>query len=193
MPRLALAGLLAALALAGCGGYGDDGGDSTTIAPPATTTSDPLESASTETVERESESGETALLEAAGMSGHPTYDRIVFTFKNVVPGYRVGYISKPVTQDGSGAKISIDGKAVLSIRMEPASGFDVSTGDGVMVYKGPKRLSAVETGTKVITELVRTGDFEAVLTWAAGLPQQLPFSVSTDVNPPRLVVDVKRP
>ena len=127
------------------------------------------------------------------MSGHPTYDRIVFTFKNAVPGYKVGYVQKPITEDGSGAKVNITGDAVLSIRMEPASGFDLNTGEGVMVYKGPKRISAAETGTKAITELVRTGDFEAVLTWAAGLPEQLPFAVSTDVNPPRLVVDVKRP
>ncbi len=195
MPRLALVGLLAALGFlaVGCGGYGDGGGGSTTTARPATTSADTVANASTATVERASESGETALLEAAGMSGHPTYDRIVFTFKNAVPGYKVGYVQKPITEDGSGAKVNITGDAVLSIRMEPASGFDLNTGEGVMVYKGPKRISAAETGTKAITELVRTGDFEAVLTWAAGLPEQLPFAVSTDVNPPRLVVDVKRP
>ena len=196
MPRLALAGLLAALALAGCGGYGDDGGGTSTGStsrPTGTTGPDPVANASTNTVTQESESGETALLEAVGMSGHKTYDRIVFTFKNAVPGYQVGYISKPVTQDGSGAKVNITGDAVLSIRMEPASGFDVNTGEGVMVYKGPKRIAAVATGTKAVSEIVRTGDFEAVLTWAAGLPEQLPFAVSTDENPPRLIVDVKTP
>jgi hypothetical protein len=185
--RLALAGLLAAVALAGCGGSGGGGASSTTA------TADTLENASTETVTQESESGETALLEAVGMSGHATYDRVVFTFENAVPGYEVGYVSKPVTQDGSGAKVNITGDAVLSIRMEPASGFDVSTGDGVMVYKGPKRITAAATGSSVISELVRVGDFEAVLTWAAGLPEQVPFSVSTDENPPRLIVDVKKP
>jgi hypothetical protein len=188
--RAAFAGLLAALLLAGCGGYGDDSAGSTST---ATTASDPLANASTETVTVDASSDQTALLETVGMSGHDTYDRIVFTFKNVVPGYKVGYVSKPVTEDGSGAKVTIEGSAVLSIRMEPASGFDVNTGEGVMVYKGPKRIAAVATGTQVVNELVRTGDFEAVLNWVAGLPEQVPFAVSTDDDPPRLVVDVKNP
>jgi len=195
VPRLTLAGLLVALVLlaAGCGGS-SGGGSSTGETPtPPPTTGDNLEGASTETVEKDSESDQTALLQAAGMSSHPTYDRIVFTFRNALPGYRVGYIEKPVTEDGSGKKVQISGDAVLSIRMEPASGFDVTTGEGVMVYKGPKEIGNVETGTKVISELVRTGDFEAVLTWAAGLPEQLPFRVTTDLNPPRLIVDVKVP
>jgi hypothetical protein len=193
VPRLVLAALLAVLVLAGCGGSGDDGGTTSTPTGPPTTVPDELKDASTETVEQDSQSDETALLQGAGMSAHPTYDRIVFTFENAVPGYTVGYIQKPVTQDGSGAKVAVDGDAVLSIRMEPASGFDVTTGDGVIVYKGPKRIGAVETGTKEIKELVRTGDFEAVLTWVAGLPKELPFVVSTDENPPRLIVDVAKP
>jgi len=193
--RLALAGLLAALALAlaGCGGSDGDGGTTSRPTGPPTTVPDELQNASTDTVEQDSESGQTALLQAAGMSGHPTYDRIVFTFKNAVPGYQVGYVKKPITEDGSGNKVAIDGSAVLSIRMDPASGFDVTTGEGVLVYKGPKRLGAVETGTKEIKELVRTGDFEAVLTWVAGLPKELPFAVSTEENPPRLIVDVALP
>ena len=174
------------LALAGCGGYGDDDGSSTT-------TADPLANASTDTVTADSVSGETALLEAVGMSGHPGFDRIVFTFTNAVPGYDIGYIEPPLTQDGSGAKVNITGDAILSIRMEPASGFDVSTGEGVLVYKGPKRIGSAETGTTVVSEVVRSGDFEAVLTWAAGLPEKLPFAVETGENPPRLVVDVKSP
>ena len=188
MPRLALAGLVGVLVLAGCGGYGDDSGESS-----STTTADPLAHASTDTVTADSTSGETALLEDAGMSSHPGFDRIVFTFKNAVPGYNIGYIEPPLTQDGSGAKVNITGDAILSIRMEPASGFDVSTGEGVLVYKGPKRIGAAETGTKVVSEIVRSGDFEAVLTWAAGLPEKLPFAVETAENPPRLVVDVKSP
>lgn len=179
--------------LAGCGGSGDGGSDSTATGPTGTSAEDPLEHASTETVERDSPTGETALLQTAGMSGHATYDRIVFTFKNALPGYQVGYVHKPVVEDGSGAKVALDGTAALSIRMEPASGFDVSTGDGVMVYKGPKRIGAAATGTTGIKELVRTGDFEAVLTWVAGLPEELPFAVSTDESPPRLIVDVQTP
>jgi hypothetical protein len=195
VPRLVLAGLLAVLVLAGCGGYGDDndGGSTSTTTSTTATTADPLANASTDTVTAEAASDQTALVEAVGMSGHDSYDRIVFTFKNAVPGYTVGYVEKPIVEDGSGAKVDIAGDTVLSIRMEPASGFDLNTGEGVLVYKGPKRIAAVATGTKVVQELVRTGDFEAVLTWAAGLPDKVPFAVSAEDNPPRLVVDVKNP
>jgi hypothetical protein len=77
------------------------------------------------------------------------------------------------------------------VRMEPASGFDLNTGEGVMVYKGPRRLEGSAAGTSVVQELVRTGDFEAVLTWAIGLSDKLDFRVSTATSPLRLIVDLR--
>jgi hypothetical protein len=41
-----------------------------------------------------------------------------------------------------------------------------------------------------VKELVRTGDFEAVLSWAIGLEKQSEFRVQTLDDPARLVVDV---
>jgi hypothetical protein len=41
-----------------------------------------------------------------------------------------------------------------------------------------------------VREVVRTGDFEAVLTWAIGLDERVGFRVSTLDNPSRLVVDL---
>ena len=43
----------------------------------------------------------------------------------------------------------------------------------------------------VATALVRTGGFEAVLTWATGVDEKRPFLVSTLESPARLVIDVK--
>jgi hypothetical protein len=37
---------------------------------------------------------------------------------------------------------------------------------------------------------VKSGDFEAAVTWVVGLSEQRPFSVSTRTAPPRVVVDV---
>jgi hypothetical protein len=71
--------------------------------------------------------------------------------------------------------------------MEPASGFDLNTGEGVVVYRGPKRLP----GASVVKEVVRTGDFEAVLTWAIGLEQKVDFRVTTAASPSRLIVDFR--
>jgi hypothetical protein len=45
--------------------------------------------------------------------------------------------------------------------MQPASGVDLSGPGYVEVYTGPDRL---DPGTPEVTEVVRTGDFEAVLT-----------------------------
>jgi hypothetical protein len=205
-PR-ALAPLLIAAALAAASGCGDDssesgqstapaGTGSTETATTATTTTgtgstDPLDGAGTEPVSAPAQSAETALLERIAVARHEGYDRVVFQFRNVLPGYRVSYAEGPLKEDGSGAPVKIDGKAVLVVRMEPASGFDLTTGEGELVYRGPRRISGSESGTPTVLELVRTGDFEAVLTWAIGLDEMVDFRVLTLDGPPRLVIDVR--
>jgi hypothetical protein len=42
-----------------------------------------------------------------------------------------------------------------------------------------------------VREVVRTGDFEAVLSWAVGLDDRVDFRVLTLDGPPRLVVDFR--
>jgi hypothetical protein len=187
--RTALVALLLLVA-AGCGGGSFDG------ATPSTTTTtsgaiDPLAGASTNPVTTTAAGRETALLEDVDLARHEGYDRVVFRFKNAVPGYRVAYVEPPLTEDGSGAPVKVDGTAFVSVRMEPASGFDLNTGEGVLVYKGPRRISGEDAGTSVVRELVRTGDFEAVLTWAVGLSGKVDFRMQTLDAPPRLVVDFR--
>ena len=46
-------------------------------------------------------------------------------------------------------------------------------------------------GASVVKEVVRTGDFEAVLTWAIGLEQKVDFRVTTAASPSRLIVDFR--
>jgi hypothetical protein len=41
-----------------------------------------------------------------------------------------------------------------------------------------------------VTEVKSAGDFEAVLTWVAGVRTQQPFRVQVLDGPPRLVVDI---
>jgi hypothetical protein len=77
------------------------------------------------------------------------------------------------------------------VRMEQASGFDLSVPEGALVYTGPRRISP--DGTSVVREVVRTGDFEAVLTWAVGLSGRVPFRVLTLGDPARIVVDFAAP
>src|SRR5688572_21757734 len=37
---------------------------------------------------------------------HDTFDRIVFTFREGLPGYRIAYVQPPIVQDGSGQPVA---------------------------------------------------------------------------------------
>jgi hypothetical protein len=142
-------------------------------------------------VSAEAGATETALLESIDVGRHEGFDRVVFRFRGEkVPGYRVGFVRQPLREDGSGNEIDVRGAAIIGVRLEPASGFDL-TGEGSLVYKGPKRIEGDRFGANVITELARTGDFEAVLSWAIGLERAADFRVSRLEAPSRLVVDVE--
>jgi hypothetical protein len=184
-----------ALALAGCGAskQASPPPAATTTAPnttPTTTgeTTDPLAGAGTGVVVGTSTANATSLLNRVAVGRHAGYDRVVFQFEDPgLPGYRIEYVEPPLHEDGSGNPVDVAGNAFLVVRMEPASGFDLNSGEGQLVYKGPKRLP----GASVVKEVVRTGDFEAVLTWAIGLDSKTPFRVSTATSPSRLIVDFR--
>ena len=74
------------------------------------------------------------------VGSHEGYDRVVFQFRDGVPGYRVEYVDPPLHEDGSGNVVELDGNAFVVVRMEPASGFDLSVPEGELVYTGPRRL-----------------------------------------------------
>jgi hypothetical protein len=196
-------GLLAAiLAVAsGCGGsnkQSSPGAGTTTTTTIETTTAtsstsgiDPLEGAGTTPVVGTALPKETALLERVAIGRHEGYDRVVFQFKNNLPSYRVEYLEPPLKEDGSGNVVQVKGSAFVVVRMEPASGFDLTKNEGELVYKGPKRLDGSVAGTSVVQEVVRTGDFEAVLHWAIGLSDRVDFRVRPADSPPRLIVDFR--
>jgi hypothetical protein len=152
---------------------------------------DPLEGAATTPVTGETDFAETALLERVAVGRNEGYDRVVFQFRNGLPGYRVEYVRPPLREDGSGNRVQVAGNAFVVVRMELASGFDVATGEGELVYTGPRRLSGADAGTSVVREVVRTGDFEAVLSWAVGLDDRVDFRVRTFENPARIAVDFR--
>ena len=163
------------------------GGDATTTSPSTTTTSTPTSAKpgfGTSTVSVQS--NERGLLSDVKATTVGDVDRVTFTFEGPLPGYRVGYVDRPVTQDGSGEDITVDGEAVLQVHFEPASGFDL-TGEGQQVYKGPERL---DLATSMVKDVVRQGDFEANLAWVIGLDTKTPFRVRTESAPNRVIVEV---
>ena len=193
-PRFLTVGFVL-VSLAGCGGSASSesappAAGTTTAAAPTTTApeTDPLAGAGTSVVVAPTTVKASALLERVAVGHHEGFDRVVFQFRGEgLPGYRIEYVEPPLQEDGSGDPVDVAGNAFLQVRMEPASGFDLNTGEGGLVYKGPKRLP----GTGVVKEVVRTGDFEAVLTWAVGIDAKVPFLVTTTASPARLIVDFR--
>jgi hypothetical protein len=192
--------LVAVALLAGCGG-GTQAGDQSTRASPtpvATPTStatvtppggiDTMSGASTRPVHAPATNRRTALLTDVRAARHEGFDRVVFQFRNALPGYDVRYVARPVRQDGSGKVVPLAGNAVVRVRMENALDADLTKPSAPMTYTGPQRFTP---GTPEIAELARIGGFEGVLTWAVGLQDRVDFRVSTLTSPARLVVDFR--
>ena len=147
--------LVAAALIAGCGSSGSGQSTvTTTVAPttvtqpvtvtqpatstePATTTApvippstvdgiDPLDDAATTPVTAPATTTDTALLTDAKAARHEGYDRVVFVFRNAVPGYDVRYVERPIVQDGSGDPVDVGGAYVLRVRMDNALDADLS-------------------------------------------------------------------
>jgi hypothetical protein len=121
------------------------------------------------------------------LARHDTFDRIVFEFDDAAPtNVTAAWESPPILEDPSGLEVDVAGGAFLRIRMEPASAF--SFDDGTPTYLGPNSLT-LEGGN--VVELVKTGDFEAVMSWVAGVGAKAPFTITTLTGPPRVIVDIK--
>nr|CRL71525.1 hypothetical protein CPGR_01981 [Mycolicibacterium malmesburyense] len=136
---------------------------------------------------REERAGAIAHLGDVRVARHDGYDRLVFEFTDRVPGYTVRYRPLPAHADASGEEIPLPGATtMLQIIFRPAT----ATGwvGGERTYFGPDTVSA---DTASVTELKDAGDFEAVLTWVAGVRSETPFRVDVLDDPPRLVIDVE--
>lgn len=205
MRRLRLLALLGATALAGaCGSStstatsstsGTSGSSSTTGGAASSTSTSAAGPTTlppgfgTGTASGAATATSTALLVRLSVARNPGFDRIVFEFQGTgLPGYEVKYVQPPLRQDASGNIVQVAGTAFLNIRMEHASGFDLD--HGTPTYQGPEAIPKSQAGTVVIEEVHRLGDFEAVLTWAAGLNRNAPFRVTTTASPARIILDV---
>ena len=118
---------------------------------------------------------------------HVGFDRVVFQFDDVMPGYTVRYVNPPITADPSDLPIDLTADGVLLVRMSAASGVDLSGPDARRIYTGPERLTP---NYWAVHAVVRVGDFEGVLQWAINTWTRPPFRVFTLNAPPRLVIDV---
>ena len=192
MVRAAIA-IATALLLAGCGGgngSGEQPGPSTRTA----TTPDcpPLPRASTEKKERPAPASvPTIFLTDVQVEAAECADRVAFTFRDhagALPGYTVSYEPESTAkiEDASGRRIEVAGTAFLVVRMMNVMTAEISGDKVTPTYTGPRRITP--DGTRFVREVVKTGDFEAVVTWVVGLDGKRPFAATASGT--ELVVDV---
>jgi hypothetical protein len=117
------------------------------------------------------------------------YDRIVFEFAaptGAAPHMPVYTVSRQASsnfvKDPSGLPVTMQGSSGLRIVFHGASGSDT--------YNGSRDLTP---NLPVVKEVEQLGDFEAVLSWGAGLSRASCIRTLELTNPTRLVVDVQTP
>jgi hypothetical protein len=118
-------------------------------------------------------------------------DRVAFTFRDhgsALPGYTVSYEpeSTAKVEDASGRHIEVAGTAFLVVRLMNVMTAEISGEDVTPTYTGPRRIPGDET--RFVREVVKTGDFEAVVTWVIGVEGKRPFNATASGS--RLVIDV---
>jgi hypothetical protein len=128
-------------------------------------------------------------LTAVRVAHQSGFDRIVFEFAPQagatahIPAYTVSrQASAKFVKDPSGLPVTMRGSAGLRIVFHGASGATSYSGSRDLIYSLP-----------VVQEVEQLGDFEAVLSWGAGLSQSSCIRTLELSNPTRLVIDVQTP
>jgi hypothetical protein len=136
-----------------------------------------------------SSSGPAMQLTAVRVAHQAGFDRIVFEFAPPaggtahLPAYTVSrQASAKFVKDPSGLAVTMRGSAGLRIVFHGAS--------GASTYNGSRDLLP---NLPVVQEVEQLGDFEAVLSWGAGLNGASCIRTLELSNPARLVIDVQTP
>jgi hypothetical protein len=132
------------------------------------------------------ERSEIAVLKAVRTAEHPGFERITFEFAGAAPAaYHIEYIDKPVRACGSGEPVAIAGDAWLEVRFNGANAHDDK---GAPTVGERDRRPALP----LIRQLTLTCDFEAEVTWVAGVSTPARYRLRELAGPARVVVDLRR-
>jgi hypothetical protein len=159
------------LAVSGCGSGGGFSGAATTCRSGGSTTP----------VQTDVPRGTRYLTDVIVASTACT-DRVEFAFERGVPGYRVAYENarQAQTEDASGRHIPVAGSAFIVVRLADAATARSDESGLSWTYSGRRRVPA--HGARAVREVVKTGDFEGVVTWAIGLDARHPFTASATAD-----------
>lgn len=135
--------------------------------------------------------GSLAQLADVRVGTHEGYDRVTFEFEPPsdgqyfgLPPYTLVEATPPITQDGSGEPVPVDGSQFAVVIFHGAAGYDFV--EGTPSYSGPKDF---RPDFPMLVEARETGDFEATLSWAFGLHGASCWRVQELQNPVRVVID----
>lgn len=118
------------------------------------------------------------------LGAHENFDRVVFDITGEgQPGWFITYEEFP-SQQASGRLIEVPGKTALNVNIDNTT-YPFTLG---MEAEPLGRFSSADT--KLVTEVVEAGTFEARTQYVIGLKSEAPYSVQLLENPKRLVIDI---
>jgi hypothetical protein len=118
-------------------------------------------------------------VQTARRGGH---DRVLFSFRGALPGYRVGYVQE--VRDEAGRRLPLRGRAYLSVVFEPALAHDRA---GAPTFS-PRTIT---TGYPGLRQVRFAGDFEGRVAFGVGVADRDGFRVTELAGPSRIAVDVR--
>lgn len=137
----------------------------------------------TKEIKVERPGGVRVVVTGARFARHRGFDRVVIDLRGGVPGYTVRRVSG-LSYDGSGEPVAVKGGAYLRVVMSDAQ---AHTDSGSPTWPGGPVYRA---GLGNVRYVVRTGDFEGVVSVGLVLDRRAAFRVTEQAKPYRLVVDV---
>lgn len=134
------------------------------------------------------DTGTMTILHDVRAARHENFARVVFEFRERVPGSVVQYEKEP-SECGSGMPAAPTGTAYLSVRFFPSQAH-AAPGDNPEAVASTIRDRNRRVNLHPLLGLRQTCDFEGVVTWVLGLADRRGYRVLTLESPPRLVVDI---
>lgn len=125
-----------------------------------------------------------AVLMSVRQAEHDGYDRMVFAFKpGARPAVHAEYIDSPVRHCASGEVVPLAGQAWLLLKFTPAA---AHTEEGHPTIADRERAPNLS----ILKELKLICDFEADVSWVAGVASPQRYRVFMLADPPRVIVDL---
>ena len=137
----------------------------------------------TATLERTRHPRPAPELVSVGTARRAGYDRVLFTFRGAMPGYRVGYAA--TVRDEADRPLALRGDTYLTVAFTPAL---AHRPDGAPTFQGG---GTITTDYPDLQQVRFAGDFEGRVAFGVGVAGRGGFRVTELTGPNRVAVDVR--